>query len=207
MNATQDTRPALDRKITNYICKSSDPETGVIRSVDGFINKYSYAAAHFVLPGDVYSLETIGSFIVGVLHEGVWYDRLSDDEYYDRREAEAEAFAQQRRNWLEENQDRLLDEESALPDWIRERIEYFHEHGENFEEDGWGYEMCIANLAVMYYHSNNEETDEIMEYANREGTSGNQHEVAKALARGYREGMSLAGTVGGMSMLTGKAYY
>lgn len=77
-----------------------------------------------------------------------------------------------------------------------------------FRAGGWGgYELAIAQLAVAYAEGNEAEVDRIAE---KYGTSGNQHDMAKILAKGHREGLddSIANSVSALAPpLTGSADY
>lgn len=108
---------------------------------------------------------------------------------------------------LENNRDLWAVRETYLSEPLRERMDYFRKHGEDFELNGWGYELTIAELADYLVASGLEETDEIKASEAYSQCSGNQFDMAKALARMVLNGESLAGTVGGLSPITGKAFY
>lgn len=161
--------------------------------------------------GDEFEMETIrGTMTVGARFQGRWYGRLSDQDVL-RRDAEFRADMDRRsRETLEEKRMDWERRTVALPEWIRARIAHFiQQGGENFAVNGWGYELIIAELAAMYAESDCQDTPEIEVYANIEGTSGNQHDMAKALARAHLEDpeRSMAGTVAGLSPITGDPDY
>ena len=71
--------------------------------------------------------------------------------------------------------------EAALPYWVRARLLHFHAAaGRGFETDGWGYELAVAELAVI--HAENASDDAVKAYAAEHGTSWNQHQFARVLA-------------------------
>ena len=159
--------------------------------------------------------KTVGWF---VNEEWIW--RESDEKVKADREALIERIRQDRLALVEANRERWTENEASLPQWIRDRLDYFRSiDAETFEMDGWGYELCIARLAVAYANmgdailgkslSDIVDSDEVRAIANEEGSSGNQHGMALLLARAHLESpeASLAGTVSALSVLTGKAAY
>lgn len=173
-------------------------------------------------PGMVVGLEQRGNTIVGWLVDDQWVMRKSDEEL-DAERAEWKAkWEQEKREHLEANREDWTRREAALPDWIRARLEHFRATEESpgsFDREGWGYELIIAELAVMYLDGVDpsdytgtdrfefKDTPAIMDFAREQGTSGNQHGVAEALARAHLEGTNLAGTISALSPLTGKFGY
>lgn len=161
--------------------------------------------------GDEIELETRGlSLITGVRRDGVWLFRKTDEDL-DREHREViERNQRQREDLLDKMRDEWQARTDALPDWVRVRIDKFAE-SPLFERDGWGYELTVAELAVMYAELDEPDmystTPAIDEYAEREGTSGNQHGCAAALAKMHLRGESLAGTVSALTPLTGAPYY
>lgn len=144
-----------------------------------------------------------GIFLV---KEGRWIYRHSDLELNLLHKHMLAENKERRLSYALKNLNELIERENALPYWIRRRLDKFHESGgEDFITDGWDYELVIAELAVLYAESNGEDTDKIWEYAKEQGTSGNQHDMAKALAK--IKGKDLYGSVSGLSPITGDAYY
>ena len=102
-----------------------------------------------------------------------------------------------------------------LPDWIRPRITYFLETaGERFELDGWGYELVVAELTVLYFEHGKRylngfyDTKVIEDYRKEYGVSSNQVEIAKALAiHQIRQPGKMKGTISAMSPVTGSIDY
>ena|SRR6266702_5905600 len=161
--------------------------------------------------GSEYDLETRGGpfgRICGWRVAGVWLDRKSDQRM-DAEHAEMVAgFDRRRREELAEHRSEWIGREENLPGWLKERIHVFHERGgEQFELDGWGYELVVCELAALYADSGGQDSAAVMAFAEEQGTSGNQHDCAKALARRHGSGDSLAGTVAALSPLTGRAFY
>jgi len=173
--------------------------------------------------GKAFILETRGfSHITGWIIDGRWYDRKSDQDLQREHEAFVASFERQNRERLEENRADWQRRQDALPDWIRQRIEGFHATGgEKFQTDGWGYELIIAELAVEYaalgevildkdvFEINEHESEAIKKISREEGTSGNQHSMALALAKAHLEdpARSMVGTVSALSPLTGDPTY
>lgn len=165
-----------------------------------------------VKAGDTVLLETRGfSLITGIADaDGVWFFRKSDEDL-DREHAEFVADSKRRREeeW-QKHKDDWAARTAQLPAWLRSRIEGFQKTGgHHFETDGWGYELTICELAVLYSASNGEDTDEIMDFARKHGTSGNQHDFAKAIAKVHAEDPTFdaGGTVSALSPLTGDGDY
>lgn len=172
----------------------------------GFAPKEVFEQLHV---GDVIEWESKGSWIAGWRSNGRWLARHSD-QYFEQKHEEFVANMKKReQEALDQHRDEWLKREQALPKWLRDRLATFHERGgEEFELEGWGYELIICELAEMYYHSGGIDTHEISAYADKEGTSGNQHGMAKSLAKAYREdGKPLGNTVAGLAPLTGKPFY
>lgn len=161
--------------------------------------------------GDRLMLEMIGlNKVVGIMNldTGTWYYRRTDAEIDAERQEELDRISARRRELLEANRDDWQRRTDALPEWIKERIEHFQRMGgEYFDLEGWGYELCIAELAVLYAEGRNDDDPAIAEYAEREGTSGNQHDFARALAAAHLDGRRLAGSVSGLTPLSGDPDY
>lgn len=114
--------------------------------------------------------------------------------------------------FLEDHREDWVRREAALPLPLRRRLERFRENGgHDFEVNGWGYELVVCELAVMYALSKQQDDADIKTYAEREGTSGNQHDYAKALSQ-YLTGDpadldKVANSVSALSPITGDADY
>lgn len=148
-------------------------------------------------------------------HLGLWdrdgrclQEPMSDEELYLEDECRRAENRMERVNYAQKWLERDLGRVSALPDWIRVRIDKFREEGgTGFILDGLPYELCIAELAVIYVRNGGEFDEEVRGYDNLHGCSGNQHDLALALARAHLQGQDLYGTVGGLSPITAKPYY
>lgn len=138
-----------------------------------------------------------------------WIIHKSDADLAREHAEMVAGFDRRRREELAKHRDEWQARTDALPEWLRERIATFQERGgEEFAKDGWGYELVVAELAALYTPSDDyADNDAVMAVAREMGTSGNQHDMAKALARRHHEGMTLAGTVSALSPLTGSAFY
>lgn len=165
-----------------------------------------------IKPGDRVVMETVNfSMITGVrpADSDQWFFRKTDDDLDREHREMMERFERERQERLAANRDEWQRRTDALPDWVRERIVSFQRSGgEKFEADGWGYELVIAELATLYTPDDGfADNDAVMDVARREGTSGNQHEFAKALAKAHHAGQGLGGTVSALSPITGDADY
>jgi hypothetical protein len=175
--------------------------------------------------GDTIELETFQGSMLGGLRlagseEWIWHN---SDEDIDRQQEESSAkWRAEKLAMVEENRAEWEALEASLPDWIRARIEHFREKaGTGFDTNGWGYELAIAKLAVLYAelgdiildHSSSTispyESPLIKDYARDHGTSGNQHDVALALAKAHlaEPDRSLAGTISGLYPMTRDPFY
>lgn len=143
--------------------------------------------AQSLQPGTVFVMETVnGSRVAGVKVAGkhVWLFRKSDQDLEREHQEFVAKFEQERRERLAANREDWQRRQDALPDWVKARLLSFHSYGgEKFMVDGWGYELIVAELAVLYVEHEYDDTEEIHEYAEKYGTTGNQHEIAKALAK------------------------
>jgi hypothetical protein len=134
------------------------------------------------------------STVTGIRVAGRWLYRKSDQDLMAEHEAMVDRNNRDRQAQLDRNREVWQARQDALPSWLRTRLEYFHERGgEHFRRDGWGYELVVCELAALYAASPDAtETREIDEYALLNGTSGNQHDCAQALAqRFYRTGVAV----------------
>lgn len=153
----------------------------------------------------------LGGRIVGWRIDGEWVYRQSDEDLAQEHIDMVARHDREREELLEKNRENWTEREAALPEYIRLRLDYFREKaGKNhFEINGWGYELVICELVVLYLESNFTDTDVLMEFSRSHGSSGNQHDIAKALAKYLYEDRSrtLYGTVAGLAPLTGSADY
>ena len=160
--------------------------------------------------GSVYIMETKGFNTIGGWFIGEWMERKSDEHFEEQRLKSIEDFARRNREALEANREKWTEQEAALPQWLRDRLVTFHERGgEAFELEGWGYELIVARLAVLYVESEGQESPAIDEIARTEGTSGNQHGMARAIAMAHLadQDRSMAQTVSALAPLSGKPFY
>jgi len=205
------TLTARKRDIRHLIVKSAiRSETGTtITTTDGWSFWAKHEHGDQLPAGTAFEQETIGfSKITGLAIDGRWLYRKSDEELEQEHDAMLAGFAARRREQLEQNRDDWARREALLPDWIRARLTTFRAaDAAYFELEGWGYELIVAELAVAYAASDLQDDDVVNELAKREGTSGNQHQMAKALASAHLNGQSVAETVSALSPLTGDAFY
>lgn len=170
--------------------------------------------------GDPYAIELRqGSLVMGWVVNGQWHKRKTDEELAEENRKYLAAEEQRKKDRHIAERAANAEHEASLPQWIATRLRTFRERaGERFEIEGWGYELAVADLAVLYARMDEEalnppqgervqDSVEVGEYARREGTSGNQHSVAILLARAHQAGHDLAGTVSALSPLTGEPFY
>lgn len=195
----------LDAKTVAKIDQSAVTDT------DGWTAIAPVDARPLLRPGARYELETRGGpfgRITGWRIEGRWFGRRSDQQLEAERRQLVEDTDRRHREALDANREDWTRRTVELPHWVRTRLETFlRRGGERFEREGWGYELCVAELAVMYAASGGLDSEQVNTYAADHGTSGNQHDCAKALAREHAAGGSLAGTVSALLPLTGDAFY
>lgn len=145
-----------------------------------------------------------------VVDRWLWHHTDADRE---REHAEfvAAMNAEREESW-QRNQLDWHQREAKLPSALRRRLDRFRINGgHDFEISGWGYELVISELAVLYAASGQQDTEAIDAYARNEGTSGNQHDCAKALSRILDDDPehedAIANAVSGLTPLTGDADY
>ena len=203
-------RTYTNRQISAYTVKANDGNSISTVEGTGFAIEPEVAAQ---LPvGTGFYMETTNiSRIVGIRTHGQWLKRLSDQDIERDHAAWKEKWEQDKRDSIAVNRVMYAAQEAALPEWIKCRIEHFHKTGgEYFELNGWGYELTIARLAVAYLASGFVDDDEVNRISHEEGTSGNQHEVAKMLAHAYKQDdhpWRLAGTASALTPITGDPFY
>lgn len=145
-----------------------------------------------------------------VVDEWLWH---KTDAALEREHAEMVAgFAAEREASLRANQDDWLRREALLPLSLRRRLDRFHANGgHEFKASGWGYELTVCELAVLYAASEQLDSEAVDEYARKHGTSGNQHDYAKALSRHLTDDPAdedvVANSVSALSPITGDADY
>lgn len=161
--------------------------------------------------GAEYGVETKGGpfgTICGWRIGDRWVARKSDEDLERERQEWLDENARRKREQLAAHRSEWIGREENLPAWLQARLRTFHERGgEEFELDGWGYELAICELAALYLASGGEDDAAINAFAREQGTSGNQHGMAKALAAEHMAGRSLAGTVSALSPISGDAFY
>lgn len=171
--------------------------------------------------GDAYAIELRqGSMVTGWLIDGRWYARKTDEELDAEHKAWLEALKKEREEYLETHRAEMEAAEAKLPEWIASRLRTFHEKGGiEFEREGWGYELVVAELAVAYAEMGDVILDKtsstivdspaVKKISREKGSSGNQHGMALALAKAHLSDpeREMAGTVSALSPLTGDAFY
>jgi len=183
--------------------------TAAITAETGWTALAPPEAAALLSVGKEYGLETVNlTRVTGWLIDGRWVARKTDADLDREHREMVERYDRERQERLDANRADWQAREGALPQWVRSRLEHFRDMGgEHFETDGWAYELIVAELAVLYLASGGEDDDTINVFAREQGTSGNQHDVARALARMHAKGQPLVGTVSALSPITGDPFY
>ncbi len=204
-----------DRRIETIVVKEFD-ERG-LTTTDGWGWGASLAQpwADRIQPGSALEVEQRGTMLVGMRFPGEeWLYRKSDQDL-EREHAEFVAnFRRRNEETLEKFREDWTRREALLPEDLRARVARFREAGgHEFEVEGWGYELIICELVVLYRRAPLDEegrlvdTDEVNEYARVHETSGNQHGVAKlitiasAAPVGSEPGMAPKDIPGGLTPL------
>lgn len=130
--------------------------------------------------------------IAGLIKENGEYLFHRTDEYFKSKLELYLADANKRREeWYEANKDDLQIRTEKLSPRYKARIERFLAESEEFRTEpmGWGYELIICELAMLYEKLGfgdgtwESEPEEIKAFASKYGTSGNQHDCAKMFAK------------------------
>jgi hypothetical protein len=202
-----------ERKIeTGTVTKAEEAKDGAWLTTSNGGTHFAPSEVAARLPvGTEFDLEMYGfNWIAGWRLNGEWLERRSDEYFALQREKASADFKRRNQERLDANRELWQAQEDALPDWLRARLVTFHiEGGENFAREGWGYELIICRLAEAYVNSNLEDDDVVNEISRVEGTSGNQHGMAKAIARAHLEDpdRSMAETISALSPISGSPFY
>lgn len=167
-----------------------------------------------VRTGDRIVFETaLGSQVTGARRVGTeaWISRKTTDELIDEHEAMVAGFRRREEEDLAQHRADWTAREAALPGWLRERLAYFHaKGGRDFELGGWGYELTICEITqILLEHDVDDNGPEVMAYARANGTTGNQHGMAMALAKAHLEDpfATMSGTISALSPISGDPDY
>lgn len=198
-------------------------ENGVLLREDGWSYCPPMDVYENLSVGDSIAVETVQmTRVVGIQNaNGDWLFRKSDEDLVEEDRLFREGLEARNRQRLEEKRANWRMRTYALPPNIRARIDYFKEQGgEKFEIEGWGYELGIAELAALLVKTGRtdnaephgvkfEASEEVDKYIQEMELSGNQVDLARALANVLvqQPSISLAGTVSGLSPITGSPYY
>lgn len=133
----------------------------------------------------VHATQVTGTALVDADDQPTEWLWLKTSKQLDReRDEYLIAVDAKRRERLEANRAGWRAREAALPSPLRRRLERFRANGgDDFDASGWGYELIVCELAILYAASDGEDSPEIEAFASKHGTSGNQHDCAKALSR------------------------
>jgi hypothetical protein len=208
MTMTNYTR-ATETMTVETITVSGDRATILTTARSGFSQPIAVHAGR-LQPGTEFVLETtLGSTITGIQVDGEWIMRKTDEQLDDEHAEFVRSLRKREEDELAKNRDDWFAREDALPEWLRSRLRHFHHSGgANFALTGWGYELTVAELAALYAASDGADSDEVVAYARKNGTTGNQHDVARALARIYNAGgWDNLPQPSALTGITGDAYY
>lgn len=213
----------LEAQWVQLLNPSSDGNGGSVTGSTGWTAHAPAEVFDRLTVGSPYAIEVRGAtLITGWLIDGTWFHRKTDEDLrldHERYVADSRA---RRQAELDSTRDDLQARENALPDWIRARLDTFHREGaEDFERDGWSYELAVCELAVLYadlgpaiaQHDSctirDIESPAITEYAHANGTTGNMHGMALALAKRHvaLPEETMAGTPSALTPLTGSPFY
>lgn len=175
------------RRIEAFTVKSLG--TGSVATTDST----GFGVPEYVMPmlevGKEYYLELYKfNDIAGILvpETGEYLFHRTDEYFAISLQKYIEESDRKRKEYYLANKEDWLKRTQALPPRYRTRIERFLAKNEDgFKEKGmgWGYELIICELAVLYEAGFKDENTVIREYSRKHGTSGNQHDVAKAWAK------------------------
>jgi len=204
----------LSPHIVKTITLSKDGKFASILTEESTGFGVSFEVGGYLPVGTEFVMETKGfSQITGFLIDDVWHGRKSDQDLAAEHEQfKADRLIKQEAEWAEHHED-WQEREEALPSWLRERFDTFHEKGgHNFEIDGWAYELIVGELAAMFSNTPTDQWEEdaaLNEYATKNGISGNQWGFAKMLATAHANDPteSMAETPGALTPITGDAFY
>lgn len=204
-----------DRNIELCQIKRIDDGGGAITMTNGWSMGFDDLQADKIEVGDYFILEKKGfnritGFMLLSLEGGEWLWHHSDQHIQAQEEEWRRKDRERRQKFLEEHREELEVREAALPEVLRKRLENFRNHGgEGFDLGGWGYELIVCELIVLYAASAGDESEKIDEFAKMHGTTGNQHDYAKAAAKfmGTEDEEKLSGSVSALAPLTGDADY
>jgi hypothetical protein len=151
-----------------------------------------FGVPKYILPeievGQCYTVEFYKfNQVAGVIKDGEYLFHRSDEYFADQLDRFIEDNRRKELEHWEKNKDDWEHRTNLLPERYKNRLNRFRnaEDGLKFEQQGlgWGYELICCELAVQYEASGGEDNEDVMTIARHYGTSGNQHDVAKAWAK------------------------
>ena len=185
----------------------SDERTGT-EIVDDGSSGWSFILPEDVPLGEVGVVGVDGFNNIGFIFvNGRVLRNMTAEDYIEQTVKLLEDIDRRRHDLLARNRDDWTARESYLSEELRSRLQYFRDHGESFELEGWGYELVIAELTDYLVASNLEETADIKEYCEHEGCCGNQYDAASWLAREILAGNSIEATPAALAPLGSGVYY
>jgi len=160
--------------------------------------------------GGVVLVETRNGLVSGWRVDGEWIKRYTDQELDDQIQVRIREAREAAYKHLEENKANWRSREAALPQFMRERIEFFREvAGHNFELTGWEYELVVAELCLLYMRSKGEDTPAVDKYCEKHDVDDNQRHIAQLLYAMAKEapGRSMTQTPSALYYTTGHPFY
>lgn len=200
-----------DRRITVTAIRSIDG--GAVTREDGWTQGVPDDVVTKLRVGQSYVFETRGISNPTGIQDPVtehWFYRKSDQDLDREHQEFREQLNRDREERWAANKDDWSAREAQLSSPLRRRLDRFRINGgHDFEINGWGYELTICELAMLYVDSGGEDDEAVMTFSREQGTSGNQHDYAKVLARYLRaeEDDIVANSVSALSPITGDADY
>lgn len=202
-----------NRNQTIVKVRSIDHDGTAITFTDGWSMGLPEAVRGKLEVGDLLIMEKQGFNRITGLAKLAWLYHDSDEKITAENEAWVAKREQEDQERLEKYRDEYTEREARLPfQALKDRLQRFRDApGSDFELKGWGYELAICELAALYATLGGAETEEISNYANEYGTSGNQHDYAKVLAQALvganKDESWVANSVSGLSPITGNPDY
>jgi hypothetical protein len=222
---TPDPKPGsyTNRTIVGLVVKSRSASSDAtsswytITGSDGWTAGCSKEVYDQLPEGTEYVFEKRGfNEISGWFISGRWYDHKSDEDFTLAEAERASSAREHDEKMLEAHHVEWSRREDALPDWLRSRLQTFHDKGgDSVRRHGWDYELVVARLAALYADAPRDEegkfidTPEITRIEREEGTSGNQHNFAKMLANFYLQDPSFdfSATPSALTPITGDPFF
>ena len=167
-------------------------EEGLVTEVDDRVMLNGWSMPKHIFPEDVavgqrYIVQTVRGSPPCAVFRATYYQ--SDEELEQQHQDYVSNWQKEKQATLEKHREEWTRREADLLPELRSRLENFREKsGGAFDVEGWGYELCVCELAQIYLNGLQrfgkiQEDEHVAAYGAEHGTSGSQHEYAKALAK------------------------